>query len=94
MLATAGVPGAWSPATQSTPAITPEVEPLPLQSSTRTATRVTCLATPYVVPPTVPDTCVPWPLQSSALPPSTASKPVTARPANSEWLKRMPVSMM
>ena len=48
------------------PAMTPEVEPLPLQFSTRTATRLTPLATPYVEPPTVPATCVPWPLQSAA----------------------------
>src|SRR2546425_241497 len=49
MLATAGAPGAWSPVTQSMPLITPEVDPLPPQSSTRTATRVTCLATPHAV---------------------------------------------
>jgi hypothetical protein len=64
MFATAGAPAAWLEVTQSTPAITPEVEPDPLQSSTRTGRMVTCLATPYVVPPTVPATWVPWPLQS------------------------------
>jgi hypothetical protein len=33
-------------------------------------------------------------LQSSAEPPSTASKPLAARPPNSLCKKRMPVSMM
>ncbi len=51
-------------ATQSMPAMTPELEPDPLQPSTRTGIRVTALATPYVVPPTVPATWVPCPLQS------------------------------
>src|SRR5919199_6394667 len=95
MLATAGVPAAWLPVTQSTPAITPEVLPLPEQLRTRTATRVTALATPYVEPPTVPETCVPWPLQSDAEPPIvTSSTPLIARPPNWVWVKRMPVSMM
>ena len=94
MFATAGAPAAWLPVTQSIPAITPEVAPLPLQSSTRTALSETPLATPYVEPPTVPATCVPWPLQSSALPPSIASKPELARPPNCWWLVRIPVSMM
>src|SRR2546422_11601014 len=69
MFADAGWPARWSPVTQSTPAITWSVVPLPEQSSTRTATNVTPLAIPYVAPPTVPDTCVPCPLQSSAVPP-------------------------
>jgi hypothetical protein len=73
MLATAGAPAGWFPVTQLTPAITPEVLPLPPQSSTRTATSVTPFATPYVEPPVVPATCVPCPLQSSAFPPSIAS---------------------
>ena len=73
MLATAGCPAWWSPVTQSIPATTCEVRPLPRQSSTFTATRLTDLATPYLVPPMVPATCVPWPLQSSISPPVTAS---------------------
>jgi hypothetical protein len=53
------------------------------------------LATPYVEPPTVPDTCVPWPLQSLAGPQGMiASKPGTARPPKSWCEYRMPVSMM
>ncbi len=36
----------------------------PLQSATLTPTRETPFATPYVAPPRVPATCVPWPLQS------------------------------
>src|SRR5215213_5318652 len=44
--------------TQSTPAMTPEFEPEPLQYSTRTGCSVTVSATPYVVPPIVPATCV------------------------------------
>ena len=54
MFATAGLMR-W-PVTQSTPAITPDVEPEPLQLSTRTANSRTLLATPYVDPPIVPDT--------------------------------------
>src|SRR5262249_39113506 len=56
--------------TQSTPLITPAFVPLPLQSSTRTATSFTALASPTVEPPTVPETCVPWPLQAWPLRPS------------------------
>jgi hypothetical protein len=52
------------------------------------------LATPYAVPPTVAATWVPWPLPSSALPPSIASNPVIARPPKSLCENRMPVSMM
>ncbi len=44
--ATAGTPGRWWVATQSRPARRPESEPSPAQSSTRTATGVTPLATP------------------------------------------------
>ena len=47
---------AQSTFTRSTPAMTPEYEPDPLQLRTFTATRLTFLATPYVVPPTVPAT--------------------------------------
>ncbi|GAB3350819.1 hypothetical protein GCM10027452_20190 [Micromonospora halotolerans] len=57
MLATAGL--AACAVTQSMPAITCSLSPLPAQSSTRTATRLTSLATPYFVPPMVPATCVP-----------------------------------
>ena len=46
MLATAGVPTAWSAVTQLTPAITPDRLPLPSQSRTRTDTSVTFFATP------------------------------------------------
>ncbi len=67
--------------------------PEPLQSSTRTATRATAFATPHVVPPTVPATCVPCPWQSSAAPPSTASKPLLARPPKSSCVTRIPVSI-
>src|SRR5262245_3345316 len=44
MLATAGL--MWFAVTQSTPEITPEVEPEPLQSSTRTPRSNELLATP------------------------------------------------
>jgi hypothetical protein len=95
MLATAGAPAAWWEVTQSTPAMTPEVDPLPAQSRTRTGRSVTCLATPYVEPPTVPATWVPWPLQSLVPRPSLmAVKPDCTRPPNSLWPARMPVSMM
>src|SRR5215213_924101 len=66
MFATAGL--AWFAVTQSIPAMTPLHEPEPPQSSTRTATSFTSFAMPYLEPPTVPDTCVPWPLQSCAVP--------------------------
>ena len=57
ILATAGRTRFW--ATQLMPAMTPEVLPDPVQPSTRTACRVTPLATPKVEPPTVPATWVP-----------------------------------
>jgi hypothetical protein len=38
--------------------------------NTLTATSVACLATPYVLPPMVPATCVPWPLVSAKAPPT------------------------
>src|SRR6188472_1660309 len=71
----------WFAVTQSTPAITPELDPEPLQSRTRTACSVTCFATPYVVPPTVPETWVPCPLQSF-VPPPTSSTPLLMRGAD------------
>ena len=81
--------------TQSTPAITPEFDPEPWQLRTRTACSVTCLATPYVVPPVVPATCVPWPLQSFVPCPSpTKSAPLPTRPVNCWCVARIPVSMM
>src|SRR5438093_7764429 len=93
MFATAG--DWWLLATQSTPEITPEVLPDPLQSSTRTAKSRTFLATPYVEPPTVPATCVPCPLQSLVpLPSLTAVNAPLALPPNCECEVRMPVSMM
>ena len=61
MFATASSPGPWSPVTQSTPAMTWAQVPEPPQLRTRTATSDTLFATPYVEPPTVPPTCVPWP---------------------------------
>ena len=91
MFATDGV--ARLAVTQSTPAMTPAVVPLPAQSSTLTATSLTPLATPYCEPPTVPATCVPWPLQSVLLV-STVSRPQVARPPKSWCVIRMPVSMM
>ncbi len=45
--------------TQSTPAMTPDVVPLPVHDKTRTGTRATSFAMPQRVPPTVPATCVP-----------------------------------
>src|SRR5262245_1890652 len=93
MFATAGCPARWLPVTQFTPAMTCAYVPEPLQLSTRTAVRLTDFATPYVVPPIVPDTCVPWPLQSSADPPSISSTPLVARPPNCVCVKRMPVSI-
>src|SRR5687767_9075643 len=92
MLATAG--NTAFAVTQSTPAITCVKEPKPAQSSTRTATRFTSLATPQVVPPTVPDTCVPWPLQSSAMGSlSMKSNPWLACPPKSLCVIRIPVSI-
>jgi len=74
------------------PATTPEVEPEPDESRTLTAMRVVFLATPYLVPPMVPATWVPWPLPS-VLDESTWLVPQTARPPKSLWLVWMPVSM-
>ncbi len=80
MLATAGL--MWLARTQSMPAMMPLVAPLPLQSSTRTARSAAALAIPYVAPPRVPATWVPWPLQSCPLPPK-ASYTACARPPKS-----------
>src|SRR4029453_13964108 len=57
MFATAGVE--WFARTQSIPAMTPDVDPEPLQPRTRTGCSSTDLATPQMEPPTVADTCVP-----------------------------------
>src|SRR5207247_1867775 len=93
MLATDG--GTWFEDTQSTPATTPEFVPEPWQLRTRTACSVTDLATPYVVPPVVPATCVPWPLQSFVpFPSPTKSAPLPIRPENCWCVARMPVSTM
>ena len=92
MFDTAGL--TWFCVTQSTPAMTPLVAPEPSQPSTRTAWSVTCLATPYVVPPVVPATWVPWPWQSFVPWPSLmAVKPFPIRPVNCWCVARMPVSI-
>src|SRR3989475_3756107 len=95
IFATAGV--TWFAVTQSTPAITSELRPMPAQPSTRTPCRETALATPYVAAPIVPATWVPWPLQSSPVPaatPSRASYTSSARPPNSGCSVQIPVSMI
>ena len=58
-LRTAGTPATWLAIAQLIPAMTEDVVPLPAQSRTRTGTRVTPSATPYVLLPIVPATCVP-----------------------------------
>src|SRR2546423_11468023 len=91
-LATAGLTA--FAVTQSIPAMICEYDPLPEQSSTRTPTNCTLLATPKVAPPMVPATCVPCPLQSSATGSlSMKSQPLLARPPNSTCVVRSPVSM-
>ena len=79
-------------ATHAMPASTLALLPVPEQSNTRTGCSVTQRATPKLEPATVADTCVPWPLQSAALPPGVmASNPwasVTSLPSealNWEW---------
>lgn len=57
MFATAGFTALA--ATQSIPASTPDQVPEPAQSRTRTGMTFALLATPHVVPATVPATCVP-----------------------------------
>ena len=82
MLATEG-PDRFA-VTQSTPAMTADIEPEPVHPSTRTGTSFTPLATPYLVPPTMPATWVPCPSQSSVPRPSlTAVKPERTRPPKS-----------
>ncbi len=68
MFATAGLTA--FAVTQFTAASTPDEVPSPLQPSTRTATMSAPGATPYLLPATVPATCVPWPWQSSVPCPS------------------------
>lgn len=80
--------------TQSTPASTESlgVTVVP-QGCTRTATIFALGATPKVLPATVPATWVPCPqasLASGSL--STKSQPDVARPSNSSWVSRTPVS--
>jgi len=62
--------------------------------NTRTEMICTFLATPTVVPPTVPATCVPWNWLHGAQPMPHGSKPQNARPTISWWFSRIPVSMM
>ncbi len=71
MLATAGLTCFCR--TQSTPAMTPELVPEPSQPSTRTGCTTALSAMPYLEPAAVPATCVPWPLQSVALPPAVTA---------------------
>ena len=74
----------WLPVTQSTPAMMALVSVELPQPNTRTATRVTSLAMPYVSPPTMPATWVPWPLQSAVLgDASTVLMPGDTRPLKS-----------
>ena len=76
------------------PASTPDVEPAPSQSRTRTGTTRASLATPNVAPAAVDATWVPCPWQSAVpLPSFTASKPFVRRPLNSVC-GEMPVSTM
>src|SRR6266571_3319564 len=91
MFATAGL--TWFAVTQSTPAITSELRPMPAQLSTRTPCSETAFATPNVAAPIVPATWVPWPLQSSPVR-CRASKLLFARPPNSGCNVQIPVSMM
>jgi len=71
----------------------PEIEPEPVQSSTRTGTMVAALATPYLAPAIVPETCVPWPLQSVVPWPSLISvRPTVTLPPKSVCEASTPVS--
>ncbi len=94
MFATAG--SVRFPVTQSTPAITPLRVPLPLQPSTFTP----CSGAPGTTPTTpselsfaatVPDTCVPCPLQSLFGPPAKFTCSTTFK---SGCVRSIPVSMM
>jgi hypothetical protein len=89
-LATAGL--MWLAVTQSMPAMMVELLLEPEHWNTRTPRSSAPFATPYVLPPTVPATCVPWPLQSCPLPPKP-SYTLLARLPNWVCAVRMPVSM-
>jgi hypothetical protein len=82
----------WLDRTQSMPAMIVELLLPPEHWNTRTPRSSAPFATPYTAPPTVPATCVPWPLQSCPLPPKP-SYTLLARPPNSECPVRMPVSI-
>src|SRR5882757_1586748 len=74
ILATAVAEGLplWALVTKLTPAIiAPRSQPPPA-SQTFTERMVVLFATPYDAPPSVPATCVPWPLKS-LLPPKLPS---------------------
>jgi hypothetical protein len=64
----------WLRVTQSTPAMTSAMLPLPSQPITRTGTSVAFLATPKVRPPASAATYVPWPLQSCVPRPSATAE--------------------
>ena len=93
-LATAGARPLRSCSTASIPLRISEVVPRPSQRNTLIGTIVTLLATPTLLPPMVPATCVPWPVQS-VVPSdwSTEENPVLTRPANSGCVASTPESM-
>lgn len=77
--------------TKFMPLMTPELVPEPEALSTLTPRSVVRLATPYLVPPMVPATCVPWPLPS-VLELSTKLATWEARPPKSCRNKKLCVS--
>ena len=74
MFTTAGTPWRWSSMTQLMPSMMTQDGAEPLQSRALTGTMSTDFATPHLVPPIVPATCVPCPAQSWIPVPSPKSK--------------------
>mmetsp|Transcript_15507 Transcript_15507/g.41663 ORF Transcript_15507/g.41663 Transcript_15507/m.41663 type:complete len:228 (-) Transcript_15507:480-1163(-) len=86
---------ATSRMTQSIPDTSQLTRPRLSQSSTRTAIIGARYATPTVRPAAMAATCVPCPWQSSESKSSSSTfRPWLARPLNSSWSMRTPVSRM
>ncbi|CAY78252.1 hypothetical protein OPV43_114 [Saccharomyces cerevisiae synthetic construct] len=67
--------------------------PDPSLPKTLTSTRLTLFAAPYVLEPTSPATCVPWPFWSPN-PSLVKSIPWMTLSSNSGWSAKIPVSMI
>mmetsp|Transcript_5690 Transcript_5690/g.11853 ORF Transcript_5690/g.11853 Transcript_5690/m.11853 type:complete len:233 (+) Transcript_5690:545-1243(+) len=85
----------WRVTTQLIAAMTVALDvPSPSSPKTRTSYRLAPGATPIVLPAAVPATWVPCPSPGEPSPSFEKSFPPIMRPVNSEWLWRIPLSIM